>query len=115
MQRDGGIVPAQKAQRAAAATGSADEATDLQQIQRRVAAADSEAPSDNAIIDLTKERVRKEALQSIAREYGNLDQMGPGALNQLQAMAPATAGPILGCTLNAPREKKNRLHEQGEV
>jgi hypothetical protein len=62
-------VSAQKAQRATTAT------------------ADSEGPSDNDVIDLAKERVRKEALQSIAREYGNLDQMGPGALNQLQAMA----------------------------
>ena len=54
---------------------------------------------------MSKERLRKDALQSLAREYGNLDQMAPGPLNQLQAMAPATAGPILGCTLNAPREK----------
>ncbi len=88
-----------------AAIRSGDEAGDLQQGQRRVAAADSEGPSDKDIIDLSKERLRKDALQSLAREYGNLDQMAPGALNQLQAMAPATAGPILSCTLNAPREK----------
>lgn len=88
-----------------AATRSGDEASDPQQIQLRVAAANSEGPSDSDIIDLSKERLRKDALQAIAREYGSLDQMGPNVFNQLQAMAPATAGPILGCTLNAPREK----------
>ena len=63
-------------------------------------------PSDNDIIKALKERLRREQLQSIANEYGDIDKLNPNPTTFLNGMTSASAAPMLACTLNAPNARE---------
>jgi hypothetical protein len=68
--------------------------------------ADASGPTDDEIVSLVKVRLKQDALDGVANQYGDLDKLNAkDALSELQALAPATAQPLLACTLNAPQEE----------
>jgi len=61
--------------------------------------------SDETIIALVTERFRSEIIEAIGDEYGDLDHLSDDPWSQVVGMAPKTAGPLVSCTMNAPKEK----------
>jgi hypothetical protein len=64
------------------------------------------APSDDDIIKAIKEGLRREQLQSIADEYGDIDKLNANPTTFMKGMTPASASPMVACTLNPPNERE---------
>jgi hypothetical protein len=64
------------------------------------------APSDDDIIKAIKDRLRREQLQSIADEYGDIDKLNPNPTTFMNGMTSASAAPMLACTLNPPNQRE---------
>jgi hypothetical protein len=72
--------------------------------------------SDDDIMVLTNDRLKRDALESVQQQYGDLNHLNGDVFGQLGAMAPATARPILACSLNAPQDKQACLnHVKSEL
>jgi hypothetical protein len=64
------------------------------------------APSDDEIIKAIKEGLRREQLQSIADEYGDIDKLNASPTTFMKGMTSASASPMVACTLNPPNERE---------
>jgi hypothetical protein len=65
----------------------------------------TQAPSDDDIVRAIKDRLRRERLQSIAAEYGEIDKLNSNPLTFMKGMSSASAAPMMACSLNAPRDR----------
>jgi hypothetical protein len=66
----------------------------------------TDAPSDDEVINATKANIKREVVQSIEAEYGNIDNLGPNAMSFLMNPSPAAAPAVLACSLNTPEAKR---------
>jgi hypothetical protein len=64
------------------------------------------APSDDDIIKAIKDGLRREQLQSIANEYGDIDKLNANPTTFMKGMTSASASAMVACTLNPPNERE---------
>ena len=71
----------------------------------------AQGPSDDEIIQLVKDRVKHDAIESITAEYAGVDKMTTDAVSIFQAKSKAAVSVSLACSLNAPKDRSACLEK----
>lgn len=70
----------------------------------------SSAPTDEEIVELSRNRFRELTVAGLQARYGRLEKLGSDdVLEVIQGASPYTARAALACTVNAPAEKQRCL------
>ena len=91
----------------AAAQGQVQAQQNLQILQHLV-----RGPSDDEIIQAVKDRLRRDAVESIKAEYAGVDkQSTDNPFSIFQAKSKAAVSMSLACSLNAPKDRQPCLNK----
>jgi hypothetical protein len=70
----------------------------------------AEAPTDDEVTELARNRMRDETIELIRSRYGNIDKLvSNDVLQEIQGTTPYTSRAVLACTANAPADRQRCL------